>query len=336
MMQHRTIPGTDLQVSALSFGAWTIGDDWWGHIADDDARDLIRCARAHGMTLFDTSNTYGGGRSERLLGETLADLPRDQLTLMTKFGYDLEVSHARAGHTERPHNWSPDYLRRSLVASLQRLQTDYVDCYLLHNPRLDAIEDDALWATLDALVEEGKIRCYGVALGPRIGWREEGLRALATRPMGFLQTIYNLLEQEPGRDFFPLAEANHVGLGVRVPLSSGLLAGQYTRETTFSANDHRSHRAQAWLHEGLDKVEALQWLADERGESLAVAALRFVLSQNPIVTVTPTFRTTAEIEAYAAAGDGELLSPSQLSRIAAQYEANFGVAPTPESAGIAS
>lgn len=334
-MQHRTIPGTDLQVSALSFGAWTIGDDWWGHLTDDDARDLIRCAWDHGMTLFDTSNTYGHGRSERLLGEHLADIPRDRLTIMTKFGYDLEVSHARAGHTERPHNWSPDYIRQSLTESLQRLRTDYVDFYLLHNPRMDAIEDDAIWRTLEDLVAEGKVRTYGVALGPRIGWREEGLRALETRPMGFMQTIYNLLEQEPARDFFPLAEQNEVGIGVRVPLSSGLLAGRYTRETTFGENDHRSHRAQEWLHEGLDKVDSLAWLAAERGESLAVAALRFVLSQPSIVTVTPTFRTTDEIEAYAAAGDGELLSPSQQSSLAAQYEANFGV-PTAASAGMVS
>src|SRR5207247_1316738 len=129
---------------------------------------------------------------------------------------------------ERPQNWSPEHARRALEASLRRLRTDRVDLYQLHNPRMDAVERDDLFAELEALRDEGKIRHYGVALGPAIGWREEGLRALETREITSLQTVYNLLEQEPGSDFLEAAERSGAGVMARVPTSSGLLEDKYT------------------------------------------------------------------------------------------------------------
>src|SRR5204863_3046471 len=143
---------------------------------------------------------------------------------------------------ERPQRWDGPFVRAALEASLRRLRTDHVDLYQLHNPRLEAVDSDECFAILEDLRAEGKIRGYGVALGPAIGWREEGLRAITGREIASVQTVYNLLEQDPGRDFLAAAAEHGVGVIARVPTSSGLLDDNLTSETTFGAGDHRRHR----------------------------------------------------------------------------------------------
>src|SRR5919202_725173 len=160
-MRQRRFGDTDLHASEIAFGTWALGSDWWGKTDDPDR--LIGRALELGVTFFDTGDAYGQGANEEITGKALA--------------------------------------RAALEASLRRLGTDYVDLYQLHNPRMDAIERDDLFAELETLKDEGKLRHYGVALGPAIGWRDEGVRALETRPIAALQTVYNLLEQEPGREF---------------------------------------------------------------------------------------------------------------------------------------
>ncbi|TMK78482.1 MAG: aldo/keto reductase, partial [Actinobacteria bacterium] len=108
----------------------------------------------------------------------------------------------------------------------------------------------------------GKVRAYGVSIGPKIGWRDEGLKALRTRRMDAFMLIHNLLEQDPGRDFIEAARPANTGLMVRVPHSSGLLEGTYTKDTTFDESDHRSFRTRDWLMEGLAKLEKLEFLTD--------------------------------------------------------------------------
>ena len=134
-------------------------------------------------------------------------------------------SEGRQQHSEgeRPQRWDGPFIRAALEGSLRRLRTDHVDLYQLHNPRMEAIDTDECFATLDELRAEGKIGHYGVALGPAIGWREEGLAAIRTRDVASVQTVYNLLEQDPGRDFMAAAAEHGVGVMARVPTSSGLL-----------------------------------------------------------------------------------------------------------------
>ncbi|HVS28449.1 MAG TPA: aldo/keto reductase, partial [Solirubrobacteraceae bacterium] len=250
-MQRRNFGGTSLETSAIAFGTWALGSDWWGQTDEPDA--LIGRALELGITFFDTGDAYGQGANEEIVGAALmrASTPRDQLQLSTKFGYVLQ--HEREGHSEseRPQDFSPQHARAALEESLRRLQTDYVDLYQLHNPRMDAIERHDLFAELELLVAEGKIRHFGVALGPAIGWRDEGVRALQEHQIASLQTVYNLLEQEPGAELLELAESTGAGVMARVPTSSGLLEDKYTLSTTFSGNDHRRHRKREWLEQGL-------------------------------------------------------------------------------------
>ena len=265
-MRRRSFGTTDLETSAVGFGTWALGSDWWGDHEDPDV--LVARALDLGVTFFDTGDTYGQGLNEELVGAALerSGRPRDAYELSTKFGYVLDAERKGDKESERPHDWSPEHTRRALEASLRRLRTDYVDLYQLHNPRMDGIASDELYAELEALKAEGKIRHYGIALGPKIGWRDEGVRALEERDgLASLQTVYNLLEQAPGAEFLEVARAAGVGVIARVPTSSGLLEGHLTPEHTFEGNDHRRHRPRSWLIEGLQKVDQLDFLHPRRG-----------------------------------------------------------------------
>ena len=296
-MRRRTFGSTDLETSAVGFGTWALGSDWWGEHEAPDA--LVR-----------------------------SGVPRDGYELSTKFGYVLDADRKAHKESERPHDWSPAHTRRALEASLRRLQTDYVDLYQLHNPRMDGIEADELYAELEALKAEGKIRHYGIALGPKIGWRDEGVRALEERDgLTSLQTVYNLLEQAPGAEFLELAEQKGVGVIARVPTSSGLLEGHLTPEHTFEGNDHRRHRPRSWLIEGLQKVDQLEFLKRDGERTLAQAAYKYILAQPAIGNVVHTVNTVAQLEEWAAAGTDAVpdLDEDELARVDELYAAGFGL-----------
>jgi aryl-alcohol dehydrogenase-like predicted oxidoreductase len=196
---------------------------------------------------------------------------------------------------------------------------------------MDAIERDDLFEELERLREEGKLRQYGVALGPAIGWREEGLRAIEERRIASVQTVYNVLEQEPGLAFLEAAESRGIGVMARVPTSSGLLEDKYTLDTTFPPHDHRSHRPREWLVEGLQKVERLRFLSEDYGITMAQAALKFILAQEAIACVLPTVTNAEELEEWAAASGEPDLSAGDLDRIGELYLRNFDVEPVAQA-----
>ncbi|HEX3329681.1 MAG TPA: aldo/keto reductase, partial [Gaiellales bacterium] len=198
-MRTREFGSTGITASEVGFGLWTISTGWWGEHSDEDAIRLLREAYDVGITFFDTADTYGEGRGETLVARALGHV-RDRVTIATKFGYDIYSPWERKGHVERPHDWSPEYIRYALDQSLARLGTDRIDVYQLHNPRMDAIRSDDVFAVLEEAVAAGKIRTYAVALGPAIGWRDEGIEAFRSRALGAAQIIHNLLEQDPGRE----------------------------------------------------------------------------------------------------------------------------------------
>lgn len=328
-METRNFGTTELRTSAIGFGTWALGSDWWGEHEDPD--QLVARALDLGITFFDTGDTYGQGLNEKIVGAALkrAGVARHDIQLSTKFGYVIDRDRTAHRESERPHDWSPSHTRRALEASLGRLGTDHVDLYQLHNPRIDAITGpaaDELFAELEALKAEGKIRHYGVALGPKIGWRDEGVRVLAERGIASLQTVYNLLEQEPGAEFLELAEQRGAGVIARVPTSSGLLEGHLTLDTEFSGNDHRRHRPREWLVDGLQKVDQLGFLTRGGDRTLAQAAMRFILGQPAIACVVHTVTTTAQLEEWAATTDVPALDADELAAIDERYRAGFGLA----------
>jgi aryl-alcohol dehydrogenase-like predicted oxidoreductase len=324
-MEQRSIGGTGVEVSVVGFGGWVLGTGWYGKLTEAEGTRLVRTALDLGITFFDTANSYGeDGISERLLAAALVGVPRDRYTLGTKGGYDLGGERAHA-HGERPHCWEGGFIRRSVEDSLRRLGTDTIDVYELHNPRGDAIDSDDCFATLEALRDEGAIRAYGVALGPAIGWEEEGVRALRERRVDVVQTVFNMLEQHPGRRF--LDEANAVGSSVlaRVPHASGALEGHITRDTVFPAGDHRSFRNKQMLLDLLDKADTLRFLWEDGSRTVAQAALQYLIAQPGLAGVLPTMSEVGQVEEFAAAGSLPPLGDEALRRVAELEARNFGV-----------
>lgn len=204
-MRYRKLHGTDLELSELGFGTWTVATGWWGTYTDAEAEQLVRAAVARGINYIDTADAYGNGRGETFLAPVLKDHP--ELIVGTKFGYDFYNNPVRPrGQRELPQDMSPKFIRFACEQSLSRLGTDHVAIYQPHNARVATLLEDEHWETLERLKEEGKILTYGPSLGPAIGWRDEGIYGAGVRKAPVTQIIYNILEQDPGREFILAAE----------------------------------------------------------------------------------------------------------------------------------
>jgi aryl-alcohol dehydrogenase-like predicted oxidoreductase len=323
-MKYRRLGNTDIAVSEVGFGVWTVSTGWWGEVVDDRSVRLLRQAHERGINYFDTADTYGSGKGETLLADAFGHM-RESIVISTKIGYDFYNHTARRGQQERPQDWSEDFLRFALEQSLKRLGTDYVDFLQLHNTKLDAAENDELFALMESFKDEGKIRAYGAALGPKIGWRDEGIKMMRERDMDGLQMIYNILEQDPGRDLIEAARETGTSLVVRVPHSSGMLEGKYDENTTFGPNDHRRHRPKEWLTTGLRKVEQLSFLTESGERTLGQAALKFVLASPEVISTLPNIYDEEQIQEFAATSETPDLTDEELRRVAELYESNFGL-----------
>ncbi|MCG3177840.1 MAG: Aldo-keto reductase IolS [Phycisphaerae bacterium] len=327
-MKFNILPRSGLKVSQIGFGSWTVGTSWWGARSDDESLALIGAAIDAGMTFINTGDAYGEGRSEELVGQAIADC-RDRITLGTQFGYDIYNAPAKrdgSRHGERPQDFSPPFIRKALEHSLRRLRTDVIDLYQTHNLKLPQFSDE-LFETLDRLRDEGKIRAWGVALGPAIGWREEGIAALADRRADAVMTVFNMLEQDPGREFCEVAAQSGGAVLARVPHHSGILKDIYTADTKFEKGDHRNFRDRNWLTFGLRKVEALRPIAGDRRMTVGQLALKWLLAQPGLASCLPTITTPAEVREFAAAAEAEDLSAEELACIAEMYGRDFDLPP---------
>ena len=328
-MNYRKLGDTGLDVSEIGFGVWTVGTSWWGKIEESDGVKLLQQAFHVGVNLFDTADTYGEGYGERIVAKALRK-QRHEIILCTKFGYDFYTHVKREGHRERPQNFTPEFIRYACEQSLRRLDTDYIDIYQLHNPRIEAIEDDELFHTLEQLVQEGKIRHAGVALGPDIGWYEEGEASMRHRRIPAMQIIYSILEQQPARRFFPIAGEESTGLMTRVPHASGLLDGTYTKDTVFGPGDHRSHRRQAWLEQGLKKLAHLDFLMENIDATIGQIAIRFALSGRQVASVLPNITDPEQLEELADASDVVDIPEQSLQRLFQLFDEEFYLEPSSE------
>jgi len=326
-LKYRRLGKSDIKVSEIGFGAWTIGLDWWGKkIEDDEAIRMLKRAFDKGVNFFDTGDMYGKGKSEKLIGIAFKGM-RNDVVYSSKWGYDM-YNAEQIGHNELPQKHNVEYLQYALDKSLERLQTDYMDVYSLHNPKMQAVTNRELFAALDGLVTNGKIRSHGVALGPAIGWRDEGLHAIKEHNITCLQTVYNILEQDPGNDLLKAGEEKNVGIMARVPDASGILTGKVNENTTFNKNDHRSARKKEWISEALKKVENMKTIADKKGWNITELAIKFILSLKPISVVLPTMISIEEIDKFSEISDGKYLEDHELEQISEMYVNNFYVVPS--------
>ena len=328
-MRFRTYKNTDLTVSEVGFGLWTVSTGWWGNFTEGEAIALMHKAFDLGITLFDAADTYGNGLSEELIAKAFPT-QRDQIVIATKVGYDfVNYGESRGrGQREIPQDFSPEAIARATDAALKRLKTDRIDLLQLHNIRMEQVYDDALWTTLEKLKSEGKVRYYGIALGPAIGWLYEGLNCIRERELTSMQHIYNMLEQHPGRAFHQAAtdSGKDTMFLIRVTHSSGMLEGKYTEETTFLSTDHRSHRPRSWLLNGLKKIERLRFL--ETGErTLGQAALQWLLTDDRVASTLPNIYNEEQLMEFAKAPECPSLTADDVNKIENLYSENFGLEP---------
>ncbi len=331
-MKYKQLGKSGIKVSEIGFGAWTIALNWWGkEIDEDEAKRMLKKAYDLGINFFETGDMYGKGKSERLIGEVFKGM-RNEIVISTKYGYDYE-SVDQIGHKELPQRFDAEFTDHALNKSLERLQTDYVDVYGLHNPKLKHIRDDSIFAKLDKKISEGKIKTYQSALGPAIGWTQEGLESMERKNISAVQTVYNILEQTPGNELLENAVEKDVGVLVRVPDASGILTGKVDANTKIDEKDHRSVRKGEWIRASLKKVEQLRPIAERNALNITELAIKFILSKKGISSVLPTVISTDEIEMFAAMSDGNYLPQADMIEINELYNTwpSYEIKATPQT-----
>src|SRR6266513_4989482 len=314
-MERRKFGNTGVEVSAISLGCWIFGVDWWGHYTDEDGIRLMKFAQDQGITFFDNGDAYGNGRAETMFGKFLKTTGRDKIEIGGKFGYDFYSDPGEAGsHRERKQDFSPAFLRRAYEKSLKRLGVDYIDLYMAHNIKLPQFRDD-LFAELEKMKDQGKIKVWGVSLGPAIGWREEGFKAMIDHGAKAVQTVYNLFEQHPGNEFCETARSQGAGILARVHDNSSILKDVVKVDTTIGPNDHRKFRDQAWKVYGLKKLELVRHYATDHGMNVHQLACKWLLQQPGLTSITGTFLNEQAINEAAEACDKPNLSFAELNQI---------------------
>ncbi|HET9907022.1 MAG TPA: aldo/keto reductase [Anaerolineales bacterium] len=286
-MNLRPFGDTGMNVSEIGLGAWQLANPEWGINDKSEALRIIQRSLEAGCNFFDTAPGYGGGRSEELLGEGLKSVRKDVI-ICTKFSH-YDASGER--------DFDAANIRPVLEGSFRRLQTDYVDMLLLHNPPRELMDGNVapdIYEELEKLKAEGKIREFGISLD----WREEVETAVKTTKSKALEVFFNALYQEP-LPAFQMAQENGVGLIVKVPLDSGWLSGRYRGGHRF--DDVRNRWPAEVIARRTELIEQFAALVPA-GTSLTHAALQFVLAQPQVSTVIPGAKTVEQaLENFAAA-----------------------------------
>lgn len=299
-MQRRELGHTGRNVSIIGLGTWQLGAEW-GDVSESAAFEVLDAAVTAGITLFDTADVYGDGRSERLIGEFLSDRDDHGITVATKLGRRMP---------QLAENYSEANFRAWLDRSRANLQVDTLDLVQLHCPPSEVITDSRTFEVLERLVDERVIAAYGVS----VETCQQALDAIARPGVTNVQIIFNPFRLKPLEAVLPAAAEAGVAIFARVPLASGLLSGRYTVSTEFAANDHRSFNREG---AAFDKGETFSGVPYELGlqatarlgavvpdgATLPQATLAWISAQTGVTTVIPGARNSSQVQSNAAAAE---------------------------------
>jgi len=316
-MEQRPLGRTGADVSVIGLGTWQLGGDW-GDVDDDAAGEVLDAALDAGVTLLDTADVYGDGRSEERIRKALAPRP-DRPFVATKAGRRADPFEAA--------QYTPENLRAWIDRSRRNLGVDTLDLVQLHCPPTAVYSDQRVYDALDALVEDGAIAAYGVS----VETVAEGLTALQHPGVQTIQVILNIFRRKPLEELLPAARAAGVGVLARVPLASGLLTGKYDESTEFPADDHRNFNRNGEAFDVGETfsgvpfdvgVAAAREVAEIAGDTVPTAAfaLRWVIDQPGVTTVIPGARNVTQVRGNVAAASLAPLSDSQLSDLERVYD----------------
>jgi aryl-alcohol dehydrogenase-like predicted oxidoreductase len=316
-VEARILGRTGREVSVVGLGTWQLGADW-GDVSEDDARAVLDAAAESGVTLLDTADVYGDGRSEQIIGRFLAANPGLTMLVATKMGRRVALD---------PDLYTLENFRAWTDRSRSNLGTDRLDLVQLHCPPTPVYDRDEVFDALDTLVREERIAAYGIS----VETCAEALAAIARPGVASVQIILNAFRRKPLEQVLPAAAAAGVGILARVPLASGLLSGRYGLATTFPANDHRTFNRHGEFFDagetfsGVDYatgVAAAQEFAAlvPDGTAPAQAALQWIIQQPGVTTVIPGARNPAQAQANAAAASLPPLPGTTLDAIGDLYD----------------
>ena len=289
-MEKRQLGSTGLEVTLIGFGGMTIGGAF-GPVDDAESMQALHAAIDAGMNFIDTSNAYGEGRSETLIGQFLRERSdRDRILVFTKGGNNMVT---------RVRNFEPGYIGECLEGSLKRLGREPIDLYMLHNPSVDNMSAEDSYALLDKAKSEGKIRHWGVS----VNTVPECELAVSQGRAATMQMEYNVINQSAAGAF---AAAQSAGVGVisRVPLNRGYLSGRFDESSQFTDDDTRKRSLTPEnLRKFRGKLDTVKAVAAELGVSPASLAIRFCASNPNVSCVIPGVRTVEQAEQNAAAAE---------------------------------
>jgi aryl-alcohol dehydrogenase-like predicted oxidoreductase len=316
-MNYRQLGRTDMRVSEISFGAWAIGGSW-GPVKDEESYAALNRAVDLGVNFIDTADVYGDGRSEQLIARLLKER-KEEIFVATKAGRRLSP------HT--PDGYNRTNLEAFVDRSLRNLDVDCIDLLQLHCPPTEVYYRPEVFKALDELKRKGKIRYYGVSV-EKVA---EALKATEYTDLQSVQIIFNMFRLKPATEFFPTAKERKVGVIVRVPLASGLLAGKITTQTKFPRDDHRNfnRRGQAFdvgetfsgvnLEMGLKAVEELKTIVPQ-GATLAQIALRWILMFDSVTCAIPGAKRPGQVDENVKAGVLPPLGVADMSKVQTIYD----------------
>jgi aryl-alcohol dehydrogenase-like predicted oxidoreductase len=315
-MEQRPLGRTGADVGVVGLGTWQLGGDW-GDVDDAAAEEVLQAALDAGVTLLDTADVYGDGRSEQRIRKAFA--ARSQRPFVaTKAGRRADPFTAEA--------FTPENLRAWIDRSRRNLGVDTLDLVQLHSAPTAVYSDQRVYDALDALVEQQAIAAYGVS----VETVAEGMTALQHPGVQTIQVILNVFRRKPLEELLPAAARAGVGILARVPLASGLLTGKYDESTTFPENDHRNFNRNGEAFDVGETfagvpfevgVAAAREVAEIAGDtSTAAFALRWVIDQPGVTTVIPGARNVEQVRGNVAAADLPPLTGSQLADLERVYD----------------
>jgi len=312
-MKYRTLGRTGIEVSEIGYGAWGIGGVQWTGGDDEEAKRALNLAIDQGLNFIDTALAYGDGHSERLVGE-VARSRKERIYIATKVPPKNLEWPARDVPLKRV--FTRDYIVMCTEQSLRNLGVETIDLQQLHVWH-DNWTDESEW--IDALLrlrEQGKVRYFGLSLNDYQPWN--AIKALRQGHIDTVQVIYNIFEQAPEDELYPVCQELNVGVIARVPFDEGGLTGAVRPDSVFPDNDFRS-----WFFRGdrkqkvFDRVERLKLLLGSEAENLAELALRFTLSHDAVSAVIPGMRSPKNVTANISSSDGRRLSAETLAKLKA-------------------
>ena len=298
-MHYRTLGKTGWQISTVGYGAWGIGGKQWLGGNDDESVRALRRAIDLGLNFIDTALAYGDGHSERLVGQVVRDTPK-KIYVATKVPPKNRIWPAQKG-VPISEVFPYEYIIECARESHRNLDLPMIDLLQLHVWNPEWINDDDWKRAFDDLKASGKVSAVGVSINDH--QPDSALELIRTGLIDTVQVIYNIFDQSPERNLFPLCQTENIGVLARVPLDEGALTGNITPSTTFPPGDFREFYFKGdRKQQVVEHVEALRRDLPP-GANLADTALRFCISHPAVTTVIPGMRSVHHAESNVGLSD---------------------------------